>query len=140
MPLSVTPLTGGREGCREFSKQGTSTGLVAFCQDQMLIRVRRPSASCVGSHRQSNVHFLPSGVSLNGTVPPDRGPGSVVLFLPSLLELFPHPRAVPVTGGACSGPGCTHSRQRTETPGQAPAGGQTCQERAGQSRDIQLEL
>lgn len=30
-----------------------------FCQGQMLVRIRRASASCVGSHRQSNIHFFP---------------------------------------------------------------------------------
>lgn len=66
------------------------------CQGQMLLRVRAPSASCVGSHRHSNVCFFPLGMPLNRTVPPIWGPGRPVLFLLSLSEPFAHSRTVPV--------------------------------------------
>lgn len=66
------------------------------CQCQMLVRVRAPSASCVGTHRHSKVWFFPLGIPLNRTVPPVWSPGRAVLFSLFLSEPFAHSRTVPV--------------------------------------------
>lgn len=77
--------------------------------------------------------FFPLGMWLNGTVPPVWGPGSIVTFLPSLLEPF-----CPLQNCPCPG----RCRQRTEIGGQAAAGWKTCarESRAEQSRGMQLKL